>query len=253
MAISIKHDVTQLQRKLGATKKNQVPFALRLTLNQLARSTKKDIEKQINAKVDRPTRYTQRSIRSQNATRKTMASKVAVKDNRRQNTLLEHLFTGGSRDNKRFEFKLRQMGVLPSGKYVVPGKFAPMNSFGNIKKSFINKIVKFFQSASASKPLTSGLAPGVWVRRFSRIQKKSRKKIGKTGSFEFFVVHKQSTSSKSSGKRLKGQAPEPVLLFVDQPRYRKLFDMEKTASNVILRDLEAEFTKAYNRAVATAK
>ncbi len=253
MAISIKHDINKLQAELGRTRKSQVPFAIRLTLNQLARNSKKDLDKQIVARIDRPTRFTQRAIATKNATRRTMTSRVMVKERRNENKLLEHLFTGGGRIAKNAEGTLRGLGVLPRGKFIVPGKFAPRDSFGNIRRSFINKLVKYFQTFKPANNNESTLSPGVWIRKFDRRQKKSRKKQGKTGSFEFFVVHKQISSRGSSKRGSKRVAPEPVLLFVDRPRYRRLFNMEETARQVILRDLSIEFRKAYERAVSTAR
>lgn len=253
MAISIKHDIRKLQAELGRTRKSQVPFALRLTLNQLARNVKKDVDKQIIARIDRPTRFTQRAIATKNSTRSTMTSRTFVKSKRGENRLLEHLFTGGGRASKNAEGTLKGLGVLPSGKFIVPGKFAPRDSFGNIRRSFINKLVKYFQSFRPESNTTSTLAPGVWIRRFDRGQKKARKNQGKTGSFEFFVVHKQVSGGGKSRRGKKRKAPEPVLLFVDRPRYRRLFNMEETARQVILRDLSIEFRKAYERAVRTAR
>lgn len=253
MAISIKHDISKLQEEMKRTKKSQVPFALRLTLNQLARNVKKDIDRQIIARIDRPTRYTQRAIKTVNSKRATMTSRVMVKENRGENRLLEHLFTGGGRTNKKAEGMLRGLGVLPSGKFIVPGKFAPRDSFGNIRKGFINKLIKYFQAYRPERNATSGLAPGVWVRKFDRRQKKSRKKSGKSGSFEFFVVHKQVKSGGSSRRNSNRAAPEPVLFFVDRPRYRRLFNMEESARVVINRDLRIEFRRAYERAVSTAR
>ncbi|WP_299078950.1 hypothetical protein [uncultured Paraglaciecola sp.] len=253
MAISIKHDIRKLQEEMGRTRKSQVPFAIRLTLNQLARNSKKVIDKQILSRIDRPTRFTQRAIATKNATRRTMTSRVMVKDRRNENRLLEHLFTGGGRTAKNAEGTLKGLGVLPSGKFIVPGKFAPRDSFGNIRRAFINKLVKYFQTFRPDSNTTSTLSPGVWIRRFDRGQKKTRKNQGKTGSFEFFVVHKQVSGGGKSRRGKKRKAPEPVLLFVDRPRYRRLFNMEETARQVILRDLAIEFRKAYSRAVSTAR
>jgi hypothetical protein len=252
-SITIKHDINKAKLDLKKTRKSQIPFATRLTLNQLARNSKKNLDRQIVARLDRPTRFTQRAIRTANATRRNMAARVAVKDKRKEDQLLEHLFTGGTRINKRAERLLRGIGVIPSGKFMVPGKFAPRDSFGNIRRAFINKIVKFFKASRPDSNSTSSLAPGVWVRRFDRGQKKARKSRGQSGSFEFFVVHKQVSGGKVSKRGKKRRAPEPVLLFVDRPRYKQFFSMEATVRKVILRDLDREFRKAYAQAVATAR
>ena len=229
-----------------------------LTLNQLARTSKKEIDKQLQGKLDRPTRFTLRAIQAVNSTSKTMTSTVKVKDKRRANgksetDILKHLFAGGGRSGKGAEGALRALGVLPSGMFIVPGKFAPLDSFGNIKRSFIRKLIEYFKSFRPKGNNTSTLAPGVWMRKFDRREKKSRKKQGKSGSFEFFVVHKQIDAATSKRSGSKRQAPEPILLFVDRPRYRKYFDMLSTTAKVIIRDLDREFAKQYEFALKTAK
>lgn len=248
--ISIKSNVDQVRKELRNIKQNQIPFATSLTINNLAFSVKKDIDQQLLTKLDRPTRFTTRSIEVKKSDKRNLTATVKVKDNFKQDQILKHLFQGKIRRGKSLEGALVSMGVLPKGKYIVPGKYAPLDSFGNIKRTFLNQLI------AALKNLNSGestLPPGVWIRKFDRAAKKKRKAQGKEGSFEFFIVHKQISSSSSGRRGDKQNRPEAVLLFVDQPKYRRLFNMDDTAKGVIVRDLEKEFDKSYQFALRTAK
>lgn len=254
--IKVNFDTDKLRREIKGIR-DQVPFATRKTLNALARKVKADIDGQLKSRLDRPTRFTLRSITTENSKSSNMTAVVKVKDKPRatgksEREVLKHLFTGGSRIGKGTEGALKSLGVLPAGKFVVPGDKAPLDAFGNIRRTFIKNLINYFKSFRPSGKNTSTLAPGVWLRKFDRAQKKARKKRGLSGSFEFFVVHQQIDKA-ASKRKATGPKPEPVLLFVDRPRYRKYFDMEKTGRKIILRDLDAEFAKQYEQAIRTAK
>ena len=251
VAISIKDNLKQVKRELQK-KRSQVPFAMSLTLNDIAFSGKKQIDTDIKTRLDRPTRFTQRSIEVVKSNKRNLTSTVKVRDRQKQSKVLEHLFSGGSRTGKGAEGALLGLGVLPKGKYIVPGNDAPLDSFGNIKRSFIRKLIQYFRTFKPSRGNKSTLPPGVWMRKFDRAEKRNRKKKGLTGSFEFFAVHKQVTGG--GGKRKgKGRKPEPILLFIDKPRYRQYFDIRKTANRIILKDLDRSFKRNYDFATRTAK
>ena len=251
VAIRVSSNINKARSELKRVK-SQVPFAMSRTLNTLAFNSKGEVDKQIKERLDRPTRFTQRSIEVIKSSKRKLTSTVKVRDRQKQSSILNHLFTGGIRRGKGLEGRLVSMGVLPRGKYIVPGKVAPLDSFGNIKKSFIKKLVNGLQNIRLSKGNESTLPPGVWMRKFDRATKKRRKKRGLSGTSEFFVVHKQVKGA-SRKKGTKTRRPEAILLFVDRPKYRRIFNMEETVKKVILRDLEREFDKNYQFALRTAK
>lgn len=251
-SIKINANIDKAKRDLKS-KKNQIPFAMSRTINDLAFNAKGDIDVQIKTKLSRPTRYTQRAIEVKKSSKRKLIATVKVRDKQKQSTKLEHLFSGGIRTGKGLEGKLKGLGVLPGGMYIVPGSEAPLDSFGNIKKSFLNNLIKYFQTFKTSRGNTSSLEPGVWMRKFSRAEKKRRKKVGKSGRFEFFVVHKQVDKAQSGRRNQDRQKPEPVLLFINRPKYRRVFNMPETTKQIIIRDLEREFNKNYQNAIRTAK
>lgn len=253
VTISVKSNIEQTKRNLRKAK-SQVPFAMSNTLNTMAFTIKKDMDGQILTKIDRPKPYTRKSINVDKSSKRTLTATVKVRDRFKESSKLRHLFIGGRRIGQGFEGKLVGIGVLPRGMYVVPGDsdVVKKDSFGNIRKSFINKLVNYFNTFKPRKGNVSGLPPGVWMRKFTRAQKKKRKKAGKTGTFEFFVVHKHV--KRAGIKRNEDtRPPESILFFEPRPRYKRVFDMKKTAESVLIRDLQREFDKNYQRALSTAR
>lgn len=248
--IQVKVNTDQARKQIKGIR-DQVPFATRLTLNQLARTSKKKTEDEINRKIDRPTRFTLRSIQATKATSRTMTATVKVKDKvrpdgRSEAKILGHLFGdfAGSRQIKAFENLMRSRGILPNGKFIVPGEKMPLDSFGNMRRSALRKVINGLRGTRINRDQVSTLAPGIWLRKIGR---------GKKGTQQYFVVHRQidKLSSGERGKKLR--PPEPWILFVDRPRYRRLFNMKTIAQRVIVSDLDKEFEKNYEFALKTAK
>lgn len=256
MAITVRFDDIGLRRSLQSNKKSQVPFATRLTLNALARNAKKDVDQHVSRILHNPKAYTKRMMVTENAKGKVNPfSRLKAKDRLGKNSpnkVLEHLFEGGGRRGKGMEGKLLSLGLLPRGQYAVPGKAAAIDANGNIRRSFLNKMLSFLSSAKLT-PGESTLPPGLWVRRFDRKQKKKRKAQGKSGNLEYFVVGKQIKAQSRSRRGDSDRRPQAILLFVKKAKYKEYIDLGKIARKVIVRDLEFEFNKAYDLAERTAR
>jgi hypothetical protein len=214
----------------------------------------KKTEDEINRKIDRPTRFTLRSIQATKATSRTMTATVKVKDKvrpdgRSEAKILGHLFGdfAGSRQIKAFENLMRSRGILPNGKFIVPGEKMPLDSFGNMRRSALRKVINGLRATRVRGEQASTLAPGIWLRK--GFKRKGKPRVEDS----YFVVHRQ-IDKLSSGKRgQKSRPPEPMVLFVDRPRYRRLFNMKTIAQRVIVSDLDKEFEKNYEFALKTAK
>lgn len=252
VAINIKSTANRARSELNNIQK-QVDFATANTINTMAFNSKAEIDKQIKTKLRRPTRYAQRAIEVKKGNKRTLIATVQVQTRQGQAETLAHLFAGGKREGKAYEGVLRRLGALPRGMYTVPGKAAPINAFGNIRKSFIDRMIKELSSKRIPTETTSTLAPGIW-RRLSERGKRS-KRTGRRVSGQkagLFVVHKQSKGSGRRGKQ-QGRPPEAVMLFVERPRYRRYFDMPDIVRDVIRKRFDAEFSKNFKRAIATAR
>ncbi|MBI0530346.1 hypothetical protein [Sphingomonas sp. TX0522] len=80
VGISIKADLKPLHRAMIALGAQQVPFAMSLALNDLARGVVAVEQDEINATFDTPTPFTQKATRIVVATKSRPVATVAFKD-----------------------------------------------------------------------------------------------------------------------------------------------------------------------------
>lgn len=262
-SISIKHTIDETRKQLNAFQRKQIPFATRLTLNALARTSKLDVDKQILRKIDRPRSYTKRMMRVQSANKTTLTARVKVKDTatvtkrgqRGPDQVLGHLFKGGTRQSKGMEVLLRRRGLLRPDRYVVPGEGAPLDKHGNVEAGLIIKLLSFFQAFNES-----GFRANADAKGRAKIGRSFARKR-KVKDAEFFIVSDRGKSKSklhpgiwARFKFAKGVAVKPILMFVRTPFYRRpVINLEKTANKVIERDISNEFNVAIRRALATAR
>ena len=250
VAFSVKDTIRTARTELQEIQK-QVAFATSQTINTMAFNSKMEVDKQIKTRLQRPTRFAQTAVEVLKGNKSTLTSTVKLRDRRGQSETFGHLFEGGVRRGKPYEGVLRRIGALPAGMYTVPGKAAPINVFGNIRKSFLDKVIKELSNKNIPRNSKSTLPPGVWLRTTPAVKAKKGKPGRKRGK-ELFVVHEQVKAS-GTGRKATGPKPEAVLLFIKRPVYRRIFDMPDTVKDVINKRFNKEFDMNFKRALATAK
>lgn len=256
-AVQIRTNIPRVRQHIRGLK-DQTPFALSQTLNDLAFSSKADTDKQILRRLHKPKRYTQRAIIVKKATKRKLVARVQVNDKQRKEKLLGHLFTGGKRIGKKLEGKLLQMNVLPRGHFIVPGEAAPLDASGNIRRAFLGKLLRELRTLKLRRNANeSALPPGIWQR--SEVDTKRARKLARAGlatkrESELFVVHRQvKNASAKKTRRDKGKrAPKPLLLFVRRATYRRRFNLPETVTRRITRDLDRTFIKRFRAAERSA-
>lgn len=184
------------------------------------------------------TPYTLKSTRIETATAQDLSARVAVKDRSTSNGTLpeDYLFPevfGGPRKEKRFERAMRFAGLLQGRERAVLGEGAPVDSFGNLKRGEIQRILTATRSA---------FEPGQRKTASAKSKRNAKKapyfaaRIGKTMGV---------------WKRIGKQGEiEPILIFVTkQPSYTKRLDFEGVARATAQR----EFEPTFRRLLAAAK
>ena len=246
--IDIKADIKEAQRALDVVSKRQIPFATVLMLNELAKSTKKSTEIDIKRNLDRPTNYAQRMMGVKFANKSSLTSQVNVRGSVSggETKVLGHLFAGRGRSGKGFEGALVDKGIMPRGMWAMPGEGAPLDFFGNIKRSFIKQLISSLTGFKVEK-------------KSAQFENRTRKQVKGATTSQFFVVNK----SKPGGLPLgiwqhvgfgSGKALRPIIIFVSrEPVYDRYFNLGNAAQQVIARDARFEFDKAMRNAIATAK
>ena len=246
--ISIQTDIKEPQRALDVVSKRQIPYATVLMLNALAGSTKKRTEVEIKRELDRPTNYAQRMIGLRFANKRNLTSQVNVRGSvaSGETKVLGHLFAGGKRKGKGFEGALVSKGIMPDGMYAMPGEGAPLDFYGNIKRSFIKQLIDYL---TANKV----------VKKSAQFENRSRKQTKGSTTSQYFIVNQKKQGGLPLGiwQHIgfgSGKALRPIIMFVrKEPVYDRYFDLDKTAQQVINKDARYEFDKAMAYAIATAK
>lgn len=225
--------------ELGDLERNQLPFAMALALTETAKLVKERLEGEMRTVFDRPTRYTLSSLRLFPATKQKLVARVWMKNESDKASPATKWLTpqvyGGSREDKRSEKLLRAKGVLPDGKYIVPGRDAKLDGFGNIGRGQLQKII-------------AGL--GAQQDKYSSTE--SRRSIG---NLKRFFVMRNGREAIGIGERTgrgKGKL-RLVLAFVGRPGYRKDFVFFAIAEQIADDQLPIQFELALARAIATRR
>lgn len=187
--LSFKKDIKRVTARLSRVQKKQVPFATALALTKTAQAIQRAETKQLDTKLDKPTKYTKGAIGYKSANKKSrlISASVFVKDI--QARYLKYQVFGGTRRGKG------QGTGVPVG--------AKLNVYGNIpgrrrkaaawrkgqtlaKKSFIATI--------------SGI-PGVWAKTGGKRNPKLRlmvafeKRVRYRKRFPFFRIAEKTAKS----------------------------------------------------------
>jgi hypothetical protein len=203
----IKRDLERMQKKMRDDAKK--------ALNNTAFSVKKKLDENIVESFDNPVPFTKRAIGVEQATRENLKARVFIRDPQLK-YLREHV-EGGARPAKASERRFtRDTGAAKS--FWVPGAGIKLNRFGNLSIAAVKSIAAKLNARGAyagsvffGQP--KGMPPGIYARR-------------------------------GRGKRVTGVIP--LLIQVDQPRYRKRFKFYEVAEQAA----SSELSRQMNRALA---
>lgn len=238
--------------KLDNIAKQQVPFAVSRTINDLLPLIKAAEVAEMTQVFDRPTPYTLNSIYMKSSTKQNLQGEVWLKNTGGHDTpavkFLGPEVYGGERNTKRFEKAVRAVGVLPEGMYIAPGEAAKLDAYGNIAASQIIQILSWFKAFREA-----GYRANMTDKTRTKRMKGTKKNIG----FAYFV-------GRPGGGRLPlgiyqrfqfahGSAIKPIMLFVSKPMYRSRFDFFARANKVINNNVAAIFDRRMEEAIRTAK
>jgi hypothetical protein len=228
-------------QSLDRLEREQLPFAAALALTTTAQDVKEALVEEMRTVFDRPTRFTLNSLFVEPATKDKIKARVWMKDTlpggggRPASDWLAPQIYGGGRDQKASEKRLSAKGVLPDGKYIVPGKGLKLDAYGNISRGTLNKILSGLgaQFDRYSNSTTSRRSAGNLKRYF--VMKKGNRPIGIA----------ERTGKGKSGMRM-------VIAFASRPQYGKRFDFFEVAKRVAEDRLPIRFELALARALGTS-
>lgn len=214
--------------------------ALADALNHTANQARIALRAEINSVFDRPTPFTLNAVRILHARPKMLDAAVFVKDEKdgaSKGFAPEDWFRpqveGGPRTAKRSEDMLRNAGILPSGMFVVPGKGARLDRYGNLSRGHMNQILSGLMAAEDRSGASANAT-------------RSKRSMRKGHALAFFIMRDKSGKATGIGER-RGKSMAVVLAFVKQPQYTQRLDfyavVEKVADDNLEKNIDLAVTK----------
>jgi hypothetical protein len=215
--------------------------ALADALNHTANQARLALTVEMTNVFDRPTPFTLNAVRVLNATPKTLAAAVWVKDEKSGATkgmapedLVAPQVFGGARVEKKSETLLRAKNILPAGMFIVPAAGARLDAYGNLGRGQMMQILSGLSAAEGTSGYTANASD------------KSRS-VRKGHAAAFFVMRRGKTPIGIAERR--GKTVVMVLAFVKHPQYRSRLDFHGVVERVADANLEANIDKAITDAL----
>lgn len=236
-----------VQRQLPAA----MPYVKAAFLTGLAKNVQGRLTAQIPVAFDRPTPFTQRSAWVKAATKSAPLAEVYFpeSDDGAGRNKREYIRPGAqgaaARRQKKTEYLLSAMGLLPSGWVTVPGSYCArrLDGYGNMPGSYYKELIRGLRiknTRGPAKPVSAA----------------SSKRAARMGvAFEFFAVSPGANSLgrhggylpsgvyKRSGKG--GRDLLQYLKFVKKASYRPRLDVVKHSRAEVTASANAEFSRAW--------
>ncbi|MDG9928268.1 MULTISPECIES: hypothetical protein [unclassified Pseudomonas] len=210
--------------------------ALADALNHTANQGGQALTQAMTDVFDRPTPWTLKSTRILNATPQRLEAALWVQDQSggknpfsAEDYLLPQV-DGGDRITRRSERMLREAGILPSDRFVVPGAGARLDAYGNIQRGHLMQILSGLKAVHRSGSDHNATDSARSARK---------------GHARAFFVMKRGSRAIGIAER-RGKEVAMVLAFVRQPQYRERYRFHDIARRVAENDgqLEANIDKA---------
>jgi hypothetical protein len=237
-----------------------VPYVKASMLTGLAGRIQDRVREAMPVAFDRPTPFTVRGVWVKSATTARPTAEVYFPESKDDRGLAkrEYIRPGAlgapRRNQKRTEFLLTRVGVLPPGWVTTPGNSAArhgyIDGFGNVKPRIYAQIVNVLKLKQA---LMGARAKGI-----SAASQKRAQRMGVEA--EFFAVPPGKNAMGRGGSWLppgvykrvgrSGDSLHQVLKFVQRATYRQRLDVEAIARKEIEASLQPEFERAFERVKA---
>lgn len=229
LEMNVQSTIAQGLKKLTNVAPRAWPAIIAHGFNKTMVTVRAEEKREIERVFDRPTPYTLRGFYTKPAKPADLTTSLSLKDFGGKGTpaakYLAPQIYGGNRSLKRFERALNAKGILPGGMFAVPANGAPLDTYGNLRGSFIVQILSGLQAFAEQ---------GYVANRVK----------GRTQKREFFAVSPNNPNNRGlpfGVYERKGKGFSMVLAFVRQPQYKQRFDFygvgERTAAKYLSGDI----------------
>lgn len=286
MLIEIKlQGLKELQAGLKDFSERRLRGTVATALTRSAVAVRNEMQRKMDAALDRPTPYTRRNLRYTGATAKGLQASVGFdivasqdmygkvtgytdmgKGQTPVGKYMHDQIEGGPRREKRFEVALRRVGILPAGWFAVPGERAKLDGYGNQSPGEIRQILSWFDAAE----LVAGSRQNMRAAGRAKRAKGTSKKAG----FEYHVIRPGQVAKRSWARNTSAVGPSrsrgthkmqpgiyrvtqhalgrqiaPVMIFVKSASYKPRWDFYGDAKREVDRIYPGEIETAIKQAL----
>lgn len=229
MRISVNSNLASAISRIQNLRRDQLPFATSLALNQTAKDVQQAEKDEIRTRFKAPTPYVQNSPRVKFSTKIDLQASVYIGGAVERSLLAQ--VEGGTRKQKPYERYLT--GILPANWVVVPGKGAKIDQYGNMARSQLLQIVRTVRGSTRSK--------GDYF-----ISSPSQPQKARNGGRLPYGIWQRAGRGKV--KKIVN-----VLFFLPRADYPQRFKFYQLAKQKVDQKFAANFQQAYARAVGSAR
>lgn len=219
-------NLPDVRRELKGFEK-QIPFAMALGLTRTAKAVEVDLRQTMERVFNNPKPFTVKSTYTTPARKQQLQAVVGLKDSISKGTsaaqYLQPQIGGGKREPKRFERSSSFKKRLKRGQYLVPGRDANLNKFGNLTLAVIKKVSEDLKTQDLAASLTS------------------------RGNNRYFWMGDKGVFYRQ-GKKLRS-----LLVTVDGATYRRKFDFQRSTEEAVKRNYGPEMQRAIREALDSAR
>ncbi|CAH1387040.1 hypothetical protein [Candidatus Nitrotoga sp. M5] len=253
MRIRLGHNLPDIARAMRENAR-QVPFALARALTKTAQDVQAAEKAAIVRVFDRPTPFAQRSVSIRPAKKAKLEAEVFLKgdgtrDSATRRNFLGAQVIGGERDTKRFEKRMVHLGYMRSGEKVVPGEAMALNSYGNISRAQIKKILKALEATNGTGTYNDG-------RRRKEVYFVSRGRDRTVGRRAWRGGRKEQHLPRGVWVRTRfalGSSVRPAMLFVDRAAYSRRLQFFTLAEQIAQSQFPMRWQESWDIARRTAQ
>lgn len=182
-----------------------LPRIMANSINDTVIGARVAVQKEIEDSFDRPTPFIKRGVMFEKATPAKLSGSVYLTGSEQGSkiaSILRPHISGGIRNIKASERRLRRFGFMGDDQYLVPGPGAPLDRYGNISGANMTRILSQIQAFSEAGYTANAKIRGMTWKRYKQLG--SLYVITRVGVFSY---------------QGKGRQGVPILFFARQPQY----------------------------------
>lgn len=241
-------DVQQLMARMSDLEKRQLPFATMLAINDAMFDVREGWKTEIATVFQSPTQLTLNAVLYKKATKENLVAEIFLRNEATKGTppsryLIENIKPEGGREEKPFEYLLRNAGILGGNEFVMPARGFPLDAYGNIPGGILTAILSDVQASRSADAYSNAESR----RRRSRRKDRAKANVywyerGTRGKLPRGIYQRQ------------GLGIRMVLAIVEgSPVYRQRFDAYAIAERIFNKAFATRFQERLAFAVRTAR